>query len=742
MTAPGGWVEPIGAPIPRIESGAKVTGRAVYTGDVRVAGAAHAAIVPSAISAGQLRGMDTAEAERSRGVLAVITHLNRPPWRGQPRTPYYAESRLPLADDRIHHGGQPVALVVAETLEQAEYAATLVRPDYAEHAPVPTLAAALDAAYPPRGPYTVAYPPENRRGDAPGAWASVPARVDAEYQTAMVSHAPMEPSVTLAAWDGDQLTLHDSSQAVHTHRPAVATAFGLPPERVRMISSLVGGGFGNKSFAWGHTLLAALAARMVRRPVRLTLTRKQVFTSTGHMAPTRQRVRLGADRDGRIAVLIHESVNHTSMTDDRHETVTRSSHAFYPAPHLLATERVTKVNIGLSGAMRTPGDTPGQFAVESALDELASQLGVDPVELRRRNHSPVHAHSGKPWGGNHILECFDIGVREFGWARRNPRPGTWREGNDLVGWGMAAGIRAEHSAPATAEVELTADGRAVVRTATQEIGGGSLTTMVQVAASGLGLRPDQVSILAGDTDLPPAAPTFGSLTSGNTGSAVSMAATAVRTAAVRLAVADPRSPLHRLAERSVAAADGRLFARGQPGRGETYPELLRRHGIGSLRDEGRYVPPAPSAEPHALATFAAHFAEVRIDRDLPRVRVSRLLGVFDCGRVLNHRTAASQARGGMIFALGGALTEHLTTDPVSGRLLGPALTDYHVPVHADVGDVRALFVDRTETEAHPVGAKGLGEICSVGVAPAIANAVFHATGRRMRALPITPDKLL
>lgn len=734
------WVEPIGAGINRVEAVDKVTGRAVYTADVPAQGSAHAVIVPSAISAGRVRGIDTRQARQAAGVLAVITHRNRPEWKGQPKIPYYAESRLPLADDRIHFGDQCLALVVADTLHQAEHAASLVRVDYEQHRPVPTLDAARHTAYVPTGPYPDRFPVTHARGDAEAALAGAPVRVEQEYRTANISHAPMEPSSTLASWDRGRLTLHDTSQGVYAHRLAVATAFGIPVDHVRLICSLIGGGFGNKSYMWGHSLLAPLAALVVGRPVRLTLTRKQVFTGTGHMPALIQQVRLGAQRDGRLTAITHETVNPTSHTDDRHEPAIQSTPALYAVPNLRAAARVAKVHIGLSGAMRTPGDTPGQFAVESAMDELAHELGMDPVELRRRNYSDRHPHNGKPFSGNRLLRCYEVGAREFGWARRNPEPRSMTDGDDLIGYGMAAGIRSEHSAPAVARVEIAADGTAQVRTATQEIGGGSLTTMVQVAASGLGVRPDQVTIRAGDTELPQGAPTFGSMTSGSTGSAVHLGAIRLRATAIRLAVHDARSPLHGAAEDAVDVRDGRLFVRDEPGRGETYRDLLGRHGIGALKEEGRYEP--PEENPLALATFCAHFVEVRIDRELPRVRVARHVGVFDCGRVLNIKTATSQAQGGMIFATGGALMEQLTPDPVSGRLITPALTDYHVPVHADVGEVRALFVGEDEPEAHPVGAKGLGEICAIGIAPAIANAVFHATGKRVRELPITPEKLL
>ncbi|WP_158890135.1 xanthine dehydrogenase family protein molybdopterin-binding subunit [Amycolatopsis anabasis] len=735
------WTDPIGAPLPRVEARDKVTGRAIYTADVRSPGAAVAVLVTSTISAGRVRAIDSSRALGVRGVLTVLDHTNRPQWKGRPGvTMYQAENRLPLEDDRIHYGNQCLALVVAETAEVAQHAAGLVRVDYEPHRPVPDLDAGRPAAYRPSGPYVDRFPVEHRRGDAEGVFPAAPVRVDAEYRTANLAHAPMEPSSTLASWDGDRLTLYDSSQAVQLHARAVAAAFGLPPGNVRLICNYLGGAFGNKSFLWAHTLLAALAARVVRRPVRLTLTRKQVFTGTGHMAATIQRVRLGADRDGRLTAALHHSVNSTSHLDDRPEPVIQNTPALYSVSHVDARVTVAKVHIGTSTSMRTPGDSAGHFAVECAMDELACATGVDPVELRRRNHADVHPHTGKPWGGKRLLRCYELGAREFGWDRRDPRPGSMRDGADLIGYGMATGMRGEHSAPAAARVEIHADGTAALSTSTQEIGGGTLTTMIQIAASGLGIAPERVRISAGDTALPAGAPTFGSLTSGNTGSAVHLAAERARRAAIRLAVNDPRSPLHGMPEDAVTAEHGRLFARDHPGRGETYQDLLRRNGIGSLREEGAYQPD-PNSQ-YALATFAAHFVEVRIDAELPRVRVTRHVGVFDCGRVLNHRTARTQAQGGIIFAIGGALTERLTPDPVSGRLLDPALTDYHLPVHADIGDIRVLFTDEPEPNAHPNGAKGLGEIVAVGVAPAIANAVHHATGKRIRELPVTPEKLL
>lgn len=732
--------DPIGTPIDRVEALAKITGGAHYTADIAPPGAVCAVMLGSTVSAGRVRAVRTRGAEAGDGVLAVLTHLNRPRWAGRPPVPYYSDTRLPLEDDLVHFGGQCVAVAVAETVEQAAHAAERIEVDY--EPPLIGADPRTERAYPPSGPYADRYPVGFRHGEAETALIRAELRLDLEYRTAHLAHAAMEPSATVASWDADSLMLWESSQAAHPHRDAVAAAFGLAPDDVRIIAPLVGGAFGGKAFLWPHTLLAALAARVVGRPVRLAITREQAFTTTGHMPATRQRIRLGTGRDGKLIALVHDSENTTSYTVDRQEPTIQAGLAPYEIPHLAATTQVRRIRLGTSTVMRAPGDTPGRFALECALDELAVRLGIDPVELRRRNHSPVHPHTRKPWSGNHLLRCYELGATAFGWSSRNPEPGSMRVGDDLIGYGMAVGVHEERHKAASARVDLCADGTVDVRVSATEIGGGTLTTMTQITASTLGVCSECVRVHGGDTLLPPAAPTFGSMTSGNTGSAVRLAAAKARDEAVRLAIGDPRSPLHGLPENAVDAREGRLVSRIEPDQSESYSGLLRRNAIDVIREHGDYAPEAAGAVPFAAASFAAHFTEVRIDTTMPRVRVVRHVGVFDCGRVLNRKTATGQARGGIIFAIGGAIMESLDPDPVSHRPLNPGFTGYHVPVNADVGEITALFTDSPDTLAHPVGAKGLGEVCAIGVAPAVANAVFHATGKRIRDLPITPDKLL
>ncbi|MFP3986154.1 xanthine dehydrogenase family protein molybdopterin-binding subunit [Streptomyces sp. E11-3] len=734
--------EGIGAPVNRVEARDKVTGKAVYAADARLPRMVHAALVASTVSAGRVRGIGTKRAAAAPGVLAVLTHRDRMPWQGTPADADYIEDRFPLADDRITYYGQYLAVVVARTPEQAEHAASLVAVDYAEHTPVPTLDDALPDAHTATGrlirppwPQRVVLPPG---ADPQAALESAEVRTDSSYRVPHYSHAPMEPGAVLASWQDGTLTLRDCSQNVHKHRQVVATVFGLPKERVRVLSPLVGGAFGSKTDPWAHTLLAAAAARVVRRPVRLVLTRKQVFTGTGHQPPIIQRIRLGADRGGKLAVILHDTVNATEMRGDRPEPAIVATANTYAAPVLSASAQVASVNIGPSVNLRAPGDAPGSFALESAMDELAYEIGLDPLELRRRNHLTKDPLTGRPWSAKHLLEAYELGAERFGWSDRPAKPRSLREGGELVGYGMATAVHGQRDDTARAEVEIRADGTGQVRTATQEIGTGTLTQVAQIAAAGTGLPLPRVDVRVGDTELPRTAGNAGSRTTGYTGSAVYLAAEQARGKAVRMAVGDRESPLYGLPPGEVAAGDGRLFHRDDTKRGETYRALLNRHGGEPIVGDGLYEPKTS----HSVASFGAHFTEVRINPALPRVRVTRHVAVFDVGRVTNHKAARNQAQGGIVFGMGWALMEQLTPDPVSGRYIGPAFTDYHIPVNADVPDLDVRFIDKPDTLAHPIGSKGLGEVSAVGVAAAIANAVYHATGKRITELPLTPDKLV
>ncbi|CAM3416859.1 xanthine dehydrogenase family protein molybdopterin-binding subunit [Kibdelosporangium persicum] len=730
----------IGTPITRIEAPSKVNGQAVYTADVQLPGMVHAVMVGSTIAAGRLRAIDTRAAESAPGVLAVLTHRNVPRWHGTPDDLHYVEPRFPLADTEIHYHDQCVAVVVATTREQAAYAAGLVAVEYEARPVVASLDAALPTAHEPVWRFEPLFPSVVEVGGPKEAFAGSAAKVDAEYRTPYHSHAPIEPNATVAQWERGRLNIHKTSQDVHGDRRIIAGALGVPADHVRVWSTLVGGAFGNKTTVWPHTLLAAVASRQVGPPVRLVTTRKQVFTGHGHQPPIIQHLRVGADADGTLRAIIHETTNGTPILFDDPEPTISPSASMYAVPALGAYVRVADMHMPAPALLRTPGDGPGMFAVGSAMDELSYALNLDPLELRRRNHLAHHPLKRKPWSGKQLLDCYALGAERFGWDRRAPRPRAMRDGDDWVGFGMSSAQRLEPHTAATATVAILDDGTAEVRTSIAEIGTGNLTTLVQIAADGTGVPVRRFGIVSGDTDLPEAAPTHGSRSTGSTGTAVHLAAQNARLAATRLAVADPRSPLHGLPTDRVGAADGRLFAVDAPERGESYQDLLRRNHVKAVTEEGHHDPNAKNQQ-FAFATFGAHFTEVRINRNVPRVRVTRHVAVFAIGRVLNPKTARNQAQGGIVFAAGQTLSEQLTQDPATGLFVTPAFTDYHVPVHADVGEIDVSFVEEPDYNAHPHGAKGLGEVVCVGVHAAIANAVYHATGIRVRELPITPDKL-
>jgi xanthine dehydrogenase YagR molybdenum-binding subunit len=731
----------IGPPRDRVDGPLKVTGGARYSAEFAVPNVAHAALVQSTVANGRITAIDTAAAEAAPGVLGVLTHHNTP--RVQPIVAFPAgfgaQSLFPLQDDVVYYSGQDVAVVVADTLERAQHAASLVRVSYAEQPAIPTLAEALPAAYLP--PEVAFHPRQSLRGDAAAALDTAELRLEHTYTTPVHHHNPLEPCATIAEWDGDRLTLHESTQAISNTQEQIAKQLGLPPAHVRVITQFVGGGFGCKGFHWPHTTLAALAARHVGRPVKLVLTRAQMYTSHGFQAESWQRLALGATRDGRLTAIVHDVVTQTSTYDDYTEWAGMGTPLLYACPNVAVTHRIAHVNSMTPTPMRAPQEALGLFALESELDELAYTLGLDPLEVRLRNYADVDPEAGRPWSSKYLRECYHQGAERFGWARRPTEPGTMRDGDDLLGWGMATGTHPDYRFPATARVRLHADGHAGVQSGTQDIGGGTTTVMAQVAAEALGLPAERVRFELGDTELPAAPMTGGSMTVNSVSPAVQAAALAVRRAVLQLAIADARSPLHGAREADVSVADGRLFLASAPARGESYADVLVRHG----RDVVEATADAQMGaerEQYSMHAFGASFVEVRVDTVSGEVRVSRFVGAYDCGRILNAKTARSQMIGGIIFGIGQALMEHTVVDPQRARILTPNLSGYLVPVHADIPDLEVLFVGEPDPHTNALGTKGIGELPTIGVPAAVANAVYHATGRRIRDLPITPDKLL
>ncbi|MFC0111350.1 xanthine dehydrogenase family protein molybdopterin-binding subunit [Kibdelosporangium aridum] len=725
----------IGSERSRVDGQLKVRGAATYAADFVLPGMAFAVIVGSTVGKGRITGFETRDASGQPGVLQVLTHLNTPklpylPFR-TPIDPQVGERLHVLQDDQVKFFGQPVAVVVAETLQAAEHAAGLVTVRYDTAEAVTDLdKPGLPLVTPTGGDYT--------RGDPVAALASAPVKVDGAYRIAREHHNPMELHATIAQWEGDKLTLWDKTQGVLSTANEITAVFGLPAGSVHVVSPFVGGAFGSALRAWPHVTLAALAARQTGRPVKLVLSRKQMYSGTGYRAANRQRFAVGADRDGRITVMVHESVTETSAYEQHTEAFSELARFLYTSPNVQTTYRLAELDVNTPTYMRGPGRAQAAFAIESGLDDLAYELAMDPIDLRLRNEPDRDQFNGLPFSTRRLRECYEIGAAKFGWSRRKPQVRTTKDGHWLVGVGTATACyhTIRNNAQALARVKV--DGTVVVASATSDMGPGTYTAMCQVAADSLGIEVDKIQFLLGDSTLPPSPPHGGSQTMASVGSAVREACESLRDTVVRMAVTDPASPLYGLEPHQIQVRNGRLEASGKS---DSYREVLRRRNRDAVEVTGQW---GPGDTPRQFSSYAygAVFAEVGVDETLGLVRIRRLLGVYDAGRVINPKLARSQGVGGLIGGIGMALLENTVTDHRDGRLVNASMADYLVPVNADVPAVDVLFLDGHDDKASPIGAKGLGEITIVGVAPAIANAVYHATGKRVRELPITLDKLL
>jgi xanthine dehydrogenase YagR molybdenum-binding subunit len=587
------------------------------------------------------------------------------------------------------------------------------------------------------------WPLSSSLGDADKAIADAAIKIEQTYTMPDRHHNPMEPHVTLAVWDDDgTLTLYDSTQMVVGTRKLASLVLGIPEEKINVVCEFLGGGFGGKSWSWPHTLLAALAAKVVNRPVRLQLTRAQMYSMAGHQAATVQTIALGAEHGGKLTGIRHDSLNPTSLFDDYVEyAAVASRHLWHASGGIATSHRVVHVNRNTPVVLRAPMEAQGHFALECAMDELAYATGIDPVELRLRNDTDTDPYSRRPFSTRALRECLTKGAARFGWDKRTPEPRSMRDGRYVVGQGVAAAIFTHWRWPGKAGVTLKGNGSALVEAAAHDIGTGTYTVMAQVAADALGLAPNRVAVRLGDTRLPESHPAIGSATVANATAAVMLAAQAVREKAIELALTGRDAPFVGAAPEDVIIADGRL-ALAKTNLNITYAELLARNGLSSVVGGGDYAPVEEVNGAKAIFSFSAVFAEVRVDPDLGLVRLNRFVGAYDAGRIINPKTARSQAIGGIIWGLGQALLEQSETDPASGQFINRNYSGYLVPTNADIPELNVLFVGGFDEEASPLGAKGLGELTAVSVAPAIANALYHATGKRIRDLPVTVEKLL
>jgi xanthine dehydrogenase YagR molybdenum-binding subunit len=689
---------PIGRPLNRVDGPLKVTGKAKYAFEYAVQGeAAYGFIVSAAIGKGRVIGVDVRDAERAPGVLLVLTQDNTPPqtpWGPVDLSDRFARAEPALDTDAVRYFGFPVAFVVAETFEQARAAAALVRLRYAPEGGDYDLHAAAAHAENP-GTIDGGAPADTAVGDFESAFAAAPVKIDRAYTTPYQHSAPMEPHASMAFWEGEMLTVCTAAQLTTSPREGLARTLNIPPENVRIIARYIGGGFGNKLPYYVDATLAALGARMLRRPVKVAMTRPQVFNTTTHRSASEQRVRLGAERDGRLTAYGQDALVQSARFDTFTEPVSLAARSLYAAPNRLTRHRRARLDLPRSDSMRAPGDAIGLLALECAMDELAETLALDPVELRLRNDTQIEPELHKPFSSRHLAECLREGASRFGWDRRVAKPASVRDGPWLVGLGVASAIRGDLLKNASARARLESDGRLTVELAMTDIGTGSYTILTQIAAEAMELPVDRVAVRLGDTNFPP---TDGS--GGSWGAATSGAA--------------------------VLAACRKLKA-----------------ALGSgIREAEGSVTPAELDNSYAHDAFGAHFAEVGVHRDTGEVRVRRMLGVFAAGRILNAKTARSQMIGGMIWGIGSALMEGNQVDLRYGSFINQDLASYHVAVNADIGAIDAVLLEEADPHGSPLGSKGLGELGICGAGAAVINAIHNATGARIRDFPATPDKLL
>ncbi|PWB19632.1 xanthine dehydrogenase family protein molybdopterin-binding subunit [Comamonas sp. JNW] len=724
----------LGKETTRVDGVAKVTGKAKYAAEFQVPHVAYGFVVLSTVAKGRITAIDTRAAEQAAGVVRVFTHLNAGRLGKAPAADAAPQWAWPLQSDRVFFNGQPIALVVAESYEQARYAARLVQASYQSEPPTTALETVLDQAK----PSSDNTPP---RGDPSKALQAAAVQVNAEYHIPINHHNPIEPHAAIAFWEGDKLTVFDKTQNVYGVQKHLAEGLGVPAENIRVVSPFVGGAFGSSLKPNYYPSLTAMAARELKRPVKLVLTRTQMFTGHGYRPQTIQKVRLGADANGKLQAIIQEAFHNTSSFEVFSDNTTGFLKQVYACENLDMPLKVAATDLATPTWMRAPGAVSGMFALESAMDELAYALKMDPMELRLVNYAEVDPVSGKPFSSKALRECYRLGAEKFGWKNRKPEPRSMRDGKLLVGWGMASSVWGAMQMPASAKITFRQDGTATVSSATSDIGPGTYTVMSMIAAEFLGLKLDQVTFELGDTRQPQAPAQGGSWTTSSVGSAVRGAALTITAKLLDLANRDGSSPLRGASAEDVEMLDGRLRLKSDAARGVEIADVMRSTGTNEITEVYKSTP-SPERDKYASLAHGAQFVEVKVDPDLGTVKVTRVIEITACGKILNPLASHSQEIGGVVWGIGMALEEATEVDHRTGRLMTANLQHYHVPVNADIHAIETVFVEEDDTIVNPLGVKGMGELGMVGIPAAIANAVYHATGKRIRSLPITPEKLL
>ena len=699
----------------RVDGRLKVTGGAKYSCEYKFPNLTYAVLVPATITNGTITAVDISAAQRAPGVLAVITPSNAPKVPG-----YQPDAKKPVRglklfnDNQIHFNGQPIALVVADTFERATYAAALVKATYQAQPFETNFHKNIDNGVTPDGGRYKDYV----RGEA-DAYKNAPVKIEQEYTQPSEMHNPMELHVTTAYWDGDdKVTVYTKSQGVMSSQRAVATAFDLDPKNVQINARFVGGAFGSSLRTWPHEIAAVQAAKLVKRPVKLTLTREQMFTLVGYRPLTIQKIGLGATADGKLVGITHESHSQTAVYEEFTEGAVNVSRFLYQSPNANTRYKIVPLNIGVPAPMRGPGESTGAYALESALDELSYALNLDPIELRLRNYADADQERNLPWSSKYLKECYQLGADRIGWSSRSQKPGTVKDGDWLVGYGIGCGAFGAYRGHAEAKIKLLADGSVNIQSATTDIGPGTNTAMIVIAADTLDIPAERITFDLGNSSLPPAPTQGGSSTVSSVGSAVHDVCVALK------------QKLYTLQGKPQDSVDDIDYAAVLKQQNLPYIEITKGSESGD------------NAKNYSMYSFSAHFAKVYVHPLTGVVKIKNLIAVVDAGKIVNQKTAASQMKGGAVGGIGMAMTEEAIIDDRYGRYVNGNFADYHVPVNADIPQIEAIFIDKPDPIINPVGTKGIGEISLIGVAPAIANAVYNATGIRVRELPITPDKLI
>jgi xanthine dehydrogenase YagR molybdenum-binding subunit len=727
----------------RYEGIAKVTGKAKYAADFSEpfskSDLAYAYIVQSTIPSGTIVSIDRVAADRAPGVIAILTPFNAPKLNPGPPQPPARRNLSLLQTADVYYNGQPVAVVVARSLNEAKAAAAMLKFKYAPKPAKVNFMENLDEARWPKNPGKE--PAGNHRGDLQAAFSKSSAIVENTYITPIQHHNPMEPHATIAWWEGEKLNVYDATQYISGVRMSLAKTLNIPLDYVRVVNPVVGGGFGSKGSMWSHVPLCAIAAKVTGKPVKLVLEREQMFGPVGGRPSTANKIKLGASADGKLLAMQQDVVMNASVMEDFVEHSEGPTKNLYMSEANSVTAKVVEVNLGVSTFMRAPGEAPGTAVLEIAMDELAENLKMDPMQLRLVNYADKDPSHDRPWSSKHLRECYTQASERFGWSKRNVTPRSKIEGNALVGYGMATATYPANRSAAQAVVRMLSGGRMFVGSGTQDLGTGTYTIMAQQAAAGLGIDPKMVEVKLGDSTLPKAPVSGGSQSSASVLPAIQDATAQLKLKLADLAISDAGSPLHGLKTLDIDAKDGKLINKNNPSQSDSLVDLIARNGGNPVEAMGS-AEPSESRDSMTSNSWGAVFAEVAVDRDTHMVKVRRVVATYDIGTLLNDKTGLNQLMGGITWGVSFALCEEAHIDPVYGRVVNESLAEYHVPVNADIGTLDVTVLNIPDVKFSPIGSRGIGEIGITGAAAAVANAIYNATGKRIRDYPITPDKIM